>query len=79
VVAAYVGTTAQPGDVVDLHDGIGRGTFTPHAAFARQLAARREVEVRALPEALARLRDRGLQLVGVDRLTRLAATSTPTT
>jgi peptidoglycan/xylan/chitin deacetylase (PgdA/CDA1 family) len=71
-VAAYVGTTAVPGDVVGLHDGIGRHTFDPGSSLARQLTARREVEVRALPAALARLRDRGLAMVGVGRLQALA-------
>jgi peptidoglycan/xylan/chitin deacetylase (PgdA/CDA1 family) len=67
-VAAYVGQTAAPGDVVGLHDGIGRGTFNPQAAFARQLTTRREVEVRGLPDLLARLGDRGLSVVSVGRL-----------
>ncbi|HYX97367.1 MAG TPA: polysaccharide deacetylase family protein [Geodermatophilus sp.] len=67
-VAAYVGRTAAPGDVVGLHDGIGRGTFHPQAAFARRLTTRREVEVRGLPDLLARLGDRGLSVVSVGRL-----------
>jgi peptidoglycan/xylan/chitin deacetylase (PgdA/CDA1 family) len=78
VVAAYVGSTAAPGDILGLHDGIGRGTFHPQLDFARHLAARREVEVQALPAALARLRDRGLSLVSVGRLEALAAASTAT-
>ena len=67
-VAAYVGSTVQPGDVLGLHDGIGRGTFAPRAAFARALAERRELEVRALPVALARIADRGVTLTSADRL-----------
>ncbi|RBY75823.1 hypothetical protein DQ238_18955 [Geodermatophilus sp. TF02-6] len=67
-VARYVGSTPLAGDVVGLHDGIGRGTFAPRAAFAINLSARREVEVRALPEALARLGERGLSVVSVDRV-----------
>jgi peptidoglycan-N-acetylglucosamine deacetylase len=67
-VAGYVGRTAAPGDVVGLHDGIGRGTFSPQAPFARRLAARREVEVQGLPDMVARLRDRGLSMVSVGRL-----------
>src|SRR5207253_4266806 len=47
VVARSIGTTVAPGDVLGLHDGIGRGVFSPGTPFARDLAARREVEVRA--------------------------------
>jgi len=67
-VARYVGGTPLAGDVLGLHDGIGRGTFSPRAAFAISLSARREVEVRALPEALSRLSERGLSIVSVDRM-----------
>jgi hypothetical protein len=67
-VARYVGETPLAGDVIGLHDGIGRGTFHPRAAFAVNLSARREVEVRALPEVLTRLADRGLSVVSVDRV-----------
>jgi peptidoglycan/xylan/chitin deacetylase (PgdA/CDA1 family) len=61
-VEDYLATTVQPGDIVDLHDGLGRGTFSPAAPFARALAARREVEVQALPRALRRIADRGIHL-----------------
>ena len=74
VVARSIGTTVQAGDVLDLHDGIGRGVFSPGASFARDLAARREVEVRALPEALSRIADRGITLTSV---TDLLAHSSP--
>jgi peptidoglycan/xylan/chitin deacetylase (PgdA/CDA1 family) len=67
-IARYVGSTPLAGDVLGLHDGIGRGTFSPRAAFAISLSARREVEVRALPEALSRLSERGLSVVSVDRM-----------
>jgi peptidoglycan-N-acetylglucosamine deacetylase len=73
-VAGAVGSTVGPGDVLDLHDGLGRGTFRPHAEFARLLAGRREVEVRALTEALRRIADRGVTLT---RLTDLLARSAP--
>ena len=62
IVADYLASTVQAGDILDLHDGIGRGTFSPTASFAQALAARREVEVRALPEALRRIADRGIRL-----------------
>ena len=67
-ITDYIGTTVQPGDVLGLHDGIGRGTFAPRAAFARALAERRELEVRALPVALARIADRGVTLTSANRL-----------
>jgi peptidoglycan/xylan/chitin deacetylase (PgdA/CDA1 family) len=61
-VEDYLTTTVRAGDIVDLHDGIGRGTFSPTAPFARALAARREVEVQALPGALRRIAGRGIRL-----------------
>jgi peptidoglycan/xylan/chitin deacetylase (PgdA/CDA1 family) len=73
IVQDYLSTTVQAGDIVDLHDGLGRGTFDPTGSFARDLAARREVEVRALPGVLARVADRGLTLTTVtDLLSRPA-------
>jgi peptidoglycan/xylan/chitin deacetylase (PgdA/CDA1 family) len=62
IVEDYLASTVQAGDILDLHDGLGRGTFAPTAAFTRDLAARREVEVRALPGALRRIADRGIRL-----------------
>jgi peptidoglycan/xylan/chitin deacetylase (PgdA/CDA1 family) len=73
-VQDYLSATVQPGDIVDLHDGLGRGTFDPTASFARSLAARREVEIEALPGALGRIADRSLQLT---TLTALLARSGP--
>ena len=67
-VADYVATAVQPGDVLGLHDGIGRGTFTPDSADSHQLRARRDVEVRALPDILARVADRGLRFVPAGEL-----------
>ncbi|MGY1856469.1 polysaccharide deacetylase family protein [Modestobacter sp. SYSU DS0290] len=68
VVAEHVAGTVRAGDVVCLHDGLGRGTFQPGTAFTRGLAARREVEVRALPEVLRRVADRGITLTSAGRL-----------
>jgi len=62
IVEDYLASTVQAGDVVDLHDGIGRGTFSPTAPFAKALTARREVEVQALPGALRRIAHRGIRL-----------------
>ncbi|WP_448639847.1 polysaccharide deacetylase family protein [Geodermatophilus sp. URMC 63] len=64
----YMGQTVQAGDVLGLHDGIGRGTFDPQAAFAVALAERRELEVRALPSALQQIADRGVTLLSANRL-----------
>lgn len=77
-VARAIGAL-KPGDVSDLHDGLGRGTFSPTASFTKDLAARREVEVRALPEALRMIADRGVQLTSVtDLLARSAPEPLPT-
>jgi peptidoglycan-N-acetylglucosamine deacetylase len=67
-IGDYMGRTVSAGDVLGLHDGIGRGTFDPTASFARALADRRELEVRALPAALAQIADRGITLMSADAL-----------
>jgi peptidoglycan-N-acetylglucosamine deacetylase len=67
-VADHLARTVAPGDVVALHDGIGRGTFHPRGRGADELRARRLVEVQALPVALERLLGRGLRLVTVSAL-----------
>ena len=64
----YMGQTVGAGDVLGLHDGIGRGTFDPQAAFAVALAERRDLETRALPTALQQIADRGITLVSANRL-----------
>ena len=67
-VADHLARTVAPGDVVALHDGIGRGTFHPREPGAHQLRARRLVEVQALPAAVQGLLGRGLRLVTVSAL-----------
>jgi peptidoglycan-N-acetylglucosamine deacetylase len=67
-VADHLARTVTPGDVVALHDGIGRGTFHPRGATARQLRARRSVEVAALPAALEQILGSGLGLVTASAL-----------
>jgi peptidoglycan/xylan/chitin deacetylase (PgdA/CDA1 family) len=67
-VADHLDRTVAPGDVVALHDGIGRGTFRPRGTGAHQLRARRLVEVEALPAAVERILGRGLRLVTVSAL-----------
>jgi peptidoglycan-N-acetylglucosamine deacetylase len=64
-VADHLAGTVTPGDVVALHDGIGRGTFHPRGAAARFLRARRSVEVAALAAALERIEAKGVRLVTV--------------
>lgn len=67
-VADHLARTVAPGDVVALHDGIGRGTFHPRGPGAHRLRARRLVEVQALPAAVERVLGRGLRLVTVSAL-----------
>ena len=67
-VADHLGRTVTPGDVVALHDGIGRATFHPRGAGAHELRARRLVEIQALPAALERVLGRGLRLGTVSAL-----------
>ena len=67
-VADYLRTELGPGDIVDLHDGIGRGQFHPDADWAEHSRARREVEVRALPRVLQDAADRGLALGSISEL-----------
>lgn len=72
-VADHLARMVGRGDVVGLHDGIGRGTFDPHGTVARRLRARRLVELAALPTALRRLRARGIRLVTASELVDAAA------
>lgn len=67
-VADHLARTVAPGDVVALHDGIGRGTFHPSGPSAHRLRARRLVEVQALPAAVEQVLGRGLRLVTVSAL-----------
>jgi peptidoglycan-N-acetylglucosamine deacetylase len=74
-VAAHVTDTLRRGDIIDLHDGIGRGTFNPGTELAARLSRRREVEMQALPQILERVHARGLKLSTVSEL---MAASRPT-
>jgi peptidoglycan/xylan/chitin deacetylase (PgdA/CDA1 family) len=62
-VADYVVRTLVPGDILGLHDGIGRGTFNRSGPGARVLIEQRETEVRALPDLLERSLRRGIRFV----------------
>ncbi|HEY8093949.1 MAG TPA: polysaccharide deacetylase family protein [Acidimicrobiales bacterium] len=70
-VRAYLTRRLHPGAIVALHDGIGRGTFLPSAAFARDLSEHRAAEVRALPAVLEHALDAGYRFVTVSELVEL--------
>jgi peptidoglycan-N-acetylglucosamine deacetylase len=61
-VADYIAVHLGQGDIIDLHDGVGRGTFEPEAPHAVASRERRAVEVAALPRMLEDAAERGLQL-----------------
>lgn len=78
-VSDFVVGALRPGAIVNLHDGIGRGTFQPDAPFARDLARRREAEIDALAEVCDRGIDAGYRFVTVSELLRAEApAATPT-
>jgi peptidoglycan/xylan/chitin deacetylase (PgdA/CDA1 family) len=77
-VADHLDRAVGPGDVVGLHDGIGRGTFDPDGALAKGLRARRLVELAALPLALERLQARGIRLVTASELVEAASPAAAT-
>lgn len=80
-VRRHVAEHLGAGDIVDLHDGLGRGTFNPDRAFTRDLRARRRVEIQALPMIIEDALGRGLRLGTVSDLLAVerpgAATATP--
>lgn len=67
-VADYVVRETGPGDIVDFHDGIGRGTFAPGTELADTLMTRRQTEVEALPSIIEQLQGQGLQFKTVSEL-----------
>ena len=68
MVADHLAAAVAPGDVVGLHDGIGRGTFDRGGVQARFLQARRQVELAALPAAIEGILARNLELVTASAL-----------
>lgn len=74
-VADYVVERTGPGDIIDLHDGIGRGTFRPGSGPANELMERRLTEVAALPHILERVRARGIQLGTISDLLATSETA----
>lgn len=67
-IAAHVVGSLEPGGIIGLHDGIGRGTFNRGSEGAARLRRRREVEIEALPGILSGARARGIQLTSVSKL-----------
>jgi len=67
-ISSHVLGTVGPGDIVGLHDGIGRGTFSPRSAPAQRIRRRREDEVQALDRILEGAQERGLRLVTISDL-----------
>ena len=61
-VRRHLAERLGPGDIADLHDGIGRGTFNPGKDFTERLRGLRDVEVAALPGVIEDAFDRGLRL-----------------
>ena len=70
-IRAYLHRHLHPGAIVALHDGIGRGTFLPSAAFARELASRREAELKALPSVIEQSLEDGYRFATVSQLVAL--------
>jgi peptidoglycan/xylan/chitin deacetylase (PgdA/CDA1 family) len=77
-VTAHLLDNVEGGDIIDLHDGIGRGTFAPSSSSAKGLAARREVEVQALPRVLEQITAGGITLTSItDLMRRSSAAAAP--
>ncbi|CAN5548979.1 hypothetical protein BH20ACT23_BH20ACT23_22570 [soil metagenome] len=76
-ISSHVLGALGPGDIVDLHDGIGRATFNPRSESARRVRRRREDELSALPLILEGAKSSGLQLKTVTDL--MTAGQTPST
>jgi peptidoglycan/xylan/chitin deacetylase (PgdA/CDA1 family) len=68
-VGATIVAGLEPGAIVDLHDSIGRGNFmAPFSGLRDELAAKREVEVVALPDVLGAAEGAGLRSVTLSDL-----------
>lgn len=76
-ISSHVLGALGPGDIVDLHDGIGRATFNPRSESARRIRRRREDELTALPRILEGAKSKGLRLKSVSDL--MAAGHGPST
>lgn len=71
-VADHVLDKVGPGDIVLLHDGIGREIFRKKSAEPGPRRLRRDVELRALPEIIERTLERGLRPVTLSELLAVA-------
>jgi peptidoglycan-N-acetylglucosamine deacetylase len=67
-VTEHVLGALQPGDILLLHDGIGRETFRTDLDGRGPVGRRRDVELRALPAILEGALERGLELTTVSGL-----------
>lgn len=67
-IARHIVRETKPGSVIDLHDGIGRGTFARDEGFAQRLRRRRMIEIDALPRVIRGIQDKGIELVTVTSL-----------
>jgi peptidoglycan-N-acetylglucosamine deacetylase len=68
VIRDYAVEKFAPGHILAMHDGIGAGTFDRQAAFARDLAEKREDEIKALPAILETALEDGYRFVTVSEL-----------
>jgi len=79
-VADRLARAVGPGDVVGLHDGIGRGSFDPGGALARRLRARRLARAytdadSSIPTAVPRAAGAADRRVPIDRLATTPASA----
>lgn len=74
-IASHIVSSLEPGGIVDLHDGLGRGTFFPDAEFVERLRRRRETELQALPRMIEGIQEKGLRLETVSELLAAAPSS----
>lgn len=72
-VVDFIETHLEPGAIVDLHDGIGRGTFNRGSPGARSLIERRTAELDGLPRLIDSILSSGYALMRVSDLLDHAA------
>lgn len=69
-VVQHVTQNLGPGDILLMHDGVGRGTFQRNAPWAIDLQERRDVEIAALPRILDRVLEAGIKFDRLSDLTK---------
>lgn len=67
-VRDYAAQRFGPGHIMAMHDGIGAGTFDRKAAFARELAEKRDDEIAALPAIIETALEDGYRFLTVSDL-----------